>query len=235
MAETPQLTTTAPVVDDPFAKLRAKQRRFVEEFVIDHNATAAYQRAGYVATRVSAASNAYRLLRNAEIQAAIRQREEELTAELRLRQHEIHGVLRTVGLSSINDYTVDDQGNVTLANGVDPLAFRAIKSIKRRTKTITRNFATITTHEVELTLRDNLTAIRMAGQTQGMFTPKEEDPGAAKRQAEQDYYLTLIEIVQQRGIKSKEGAESFYHPPQPAIDVTPKGGGDKGTNGRGTA
>ena len=68
-----------------------------------------------------------------------------------------------------------------------------------------------------------------------MFTPKEDGQYAAKRQAEQNYYLTLIEIVQQRGIKSKEGAESFYPPPQPAIDVTQKDGGDKGNNGSGTA
>jgi len=67
-ADVPQ-TTDTPLVpdDDPYSRLHFKHRRFIEEYLIDHNATAAYQRAGYVANRISAASNAYRLLRNAEI------------------------------------------------------------------------------------------------------------------------------------------------------------------------
>ena len=48
-----------------------KQQRFVEEYLIDLNATAAYRRAGYVAKGNAAEVNAARLLRNAQVQAAI--------------------------------------------------------------------------------------------------------------------------------------------------------------------
>ena len=51
--------------------LNAKQQRFVDEYLIDLNATAAYKRAGYAARGASADTNAGRLLRNAEIQALI--------------------------------------------------------------------------------------------------------------------------------------------------------------------
>lgn len=61
--------------------LNAKQQRFVDEYLIDLNATAAYKRAGYVATGHSAEANANRLLSNAEvaqkIQDAIEKRSEE--------------------------------------------------------------------------------------------------------------------------------------------------------------
>lgn len=48
-----------------------KQQRFVEEYLIDLNATAAYRRAGYAAKGNAAEVNAARLLRNAQVQAAI--------------------------------------------------------------------------------------------------------------------------------------------------------------------
>ncbi|HFT8007812.1 TPA: terminase small subunit [Burkholderia cenocepacia] len=52
-------------------KLTAKQQRFVDEYLCDLNATAAYKRAGYAAQGNAAEVNAARLLRNAQVQAAI--------------------------------------------------------------------------------------------------------------------------------------------------------------------
>lgn len=52
-------------------KLNAKQLRFVEEYLVDFNATAAYVRAGYAARGHAAEVAASRLLRNAEVQKAI--------------------------------------------------------------------------------------------------------------------------------------------------------------------
>lgn len=51
--------------------LNPKQQRFVAEYVKDLNATAAYKRAGYAAKGNSAEVNAGRLLRNAQVAAAI--------------------------------------------------------------------------------------------------------------------------------------------------------------------
>lgn len=48
-----------------------KQQRFVEEYLVDLNASAAYARAGYVARGNSAEVNASRLLRNAQVASAV--------------------------------------------------------------------------------------------------------------------------------------------------------------------
>lgn len=51
--------------------LNDKQQRFVDEYLIDLNATAAYRRAGYTAKGNAAEVNAARLLRNAQVSASI--------------------------------------------------------------------------------------------------------------------------------------------------------------------
>lgn len=56
------------------AKLTAKQQRFVDEYLIDLNATAAYRRAGYAAKGNSAEVNAARMLRNAQVQSFLTER-----------------------------------------------------------------------------------------------------------------------------------------------------------------
>jgi phage terminase small subunit len=53
------------------ASLSDKQRAFVAEYLVDLNAAAAYQRAGYKATGGAARANASRLLTNANVAQAI--------------------------------------------------------------------------------------------------------------------------------------------------------------------
>jgi phage terminase small subunit len=73
------------------AGLTPKQERFIAEYLIDLNATAAYKRAGYVAKGNAAEVNASRLLRNAQVQEKIAHRSKavarkyELSAELVVR------------------------------------------------------------------------------------------------------------------------------------------------------
>lgn len=51
--------------------LTPKQEAFIAEYLIDLNATAAYKRAGYVAKGNAAEVNAARLLRHAQVSAAV--------------------------------------------------------------------------------------------------------------------------------------------------------------------
>lgn len=53
-------------------ELNAKQLRFVEEYLKDLNASAAYQRAGYKAEGKSAGSAGARLLADVRVQAAVK-------------------------------------------------------------------------------------------------------------------------------------------------------------------
>ncbi|MFM2057912.1 MAG: hypothetical protein RLY71_2297 [Pseudomonadota bacterium] len=59
--------------------LTPKQARFVEEYLVDLNATQAYIRAGYKARGNSAEVNAGRLLRNAQVAEAIQAGRRELS------------------------------------------------------------------------------------------------------------------------------------------------------------
>ena len=69
--------------------LGARQRRFVDEYAIDHNGAAAAMRAGY--SPRSARITASRLLTKANVRAAISERQTELADELRLSKD---GVIR---------------------------------------------------------------------------------------------------------------------------------------------
>ncbi|AOR77210.1 terminase small subunit [Novosphingobium resinovorum] len=67
-------------------KLQPKQERFVEEFLVDLNATAAYIRAGYRARGNSAEASASKLLRNPKVQAAIAAAREALSERTEITQ-----------------------------------------------------------------------------------------------------------------------------------------------------
>ena len=57
-------------------ELSEKQRRFVNEYLVDLNATKAALRAGYKMTEKAAATHGNRLLKNVEIQKAIQEAQE---------------------------------------------------------------------------------------------------------------------------------------------------------------
>jgi phage terminase small subunit len=61
--------------------LTDKQVKFINEYMIDMNATAAYGRAGYAAEGNSAEASASRLLRNVKIQQEINKRQQKLQEE----------------------------------------------------------------------------------------------------------------------------------------------------------
>ena len=53
--------------------LNPKQQRFIQEYLIDLNATAAYKRAGYEAKGKAAGAAASRLLSHGKVAAAVKQ------------------------------------------------------------------------------------------------------------------------------------------------------------------
>jgi phage terminase small subunit len=75
--------------------LSGRRQRFVEEYLIDGNATAAYRRAGYTASGESARRNASRLLTNADVQAALAEARAQLSSVLSLTREDVARGLRT--------------------------------------------------------------------------------------------------------------------------------------------
>src|SRR5437016_2123868 len=68
-------------------KLTFKQRRFVEEYLVDRNATQAYRRAGYTVKNDNvAAVRGNALVRNSKIWCAIRQAEDARSHRIEINQ-----------------------------------------------------------------------------------------------------------------------------------------------------
>jgi phage terminase small subunit len=68
--------------------LPAKVQRFIDEYLIDFNGSAAYKRAGYAATGNSAEVNARRLLRNAQVSLEIARRQAKSAEKLEISREE---------------------------------------------------------------------------------------------------------------------------------------------------
>ena len=89
-----------------------KQRRFVQEYLVDLNATAAAKRAGY--SEKTAYSMGQRLLKNVEIQAAIQKRRGELQDKLEITQERVIAELAKVAFANGTMYAKVTGGNVVL-------------------------------------------------------------------------------------------------------------------------
>lgn len=77
--------------------LTPQQSRFVDEYLIDLNATQAYHRAGYKAKGRAAENNASRLLGNAGVQQAIQERMNDRSERTRIdADFVLHGIAKNI-------------------------------------------------------------------------------------------------------------------------------------------
>lgn len=112
--------------------LTPKQRRFIQEYVVDWNATQAAVRAGY--SEASANREGSRLLSNVDIQRAVQRAMRALADRAEIRGEAVLRELAAVAFSQIDDYAADEQGRVRLRRGVQRSALRAVASVKVRKK-----------------------------------------------------------------------------------------------------
>jgi phage terminase small subunit len=114
-----------------FKALIPKHQRFVDEYIRDLNATQAYIRAGYKPD--SADTHGPALVGNRGVAAAIRERQDALTAEVGLTQRGLLTEVAAMAHSNVTHYVFDDVAGVLgLAPGAPPDAMRAVSSIKYR-------------------------------------------------------------------------------------------------------
>lgn len=79
------------------SKLKAQQSRFVDEYLIDLNATQAYHRAGYKAKGRAAENNASRMLGNAGVQQAIQERMNDRSERTKIdADFVLHGIVKNI-------------------------------------------------------------------------------------------------------------------------------------------
>lgn len=134
-----------------------KQERFVAEYLIDLNATQAATRAGYSAK--TAGQQGERLLRNAEIAAAIGQKRQAQMTAADLSAVRVLEELRRLSFSSLAD-CVDATGKLLPLHQLPEGVRAAIASVKLTKKNLTAGDGT-TEDVVEVKLWDKPRALEM--------------------------------------------------------------------------
>jgi phage terminase small subunit len=144
--------------------LTPRQQRFVQEYLIDLNATQAAIRAGY--SRKSADKIGCQLLGKTRVYAEIERLKSRRASRLQITTDKILAELAGIAFSSINDYSIDKRGTITLASEATvPDAVRAVKHC--RVKTLTKGKTTCQTADIEL--YDKLRALELCMKHLGMI------------------------------------------------------------------
>lgn len=156
--------------------LTDKQELFVLYYLQDPNATKAAKKAGY--SEDTAYSQGQRLLKNAEIKAAI----EERLSDVEVTTSRILIELSKIAYADMEDFGSVEEGGSFQAKSFDQLepgASRAIKKIKEKRKLLSSGEGegdnVILDSQYEFELHDKLKAIELLGKYLGMFDKKDSD------------------------------------------------------------
>ncbi len=185
--EVPLPDATALATQKPAQDRRA---RFVQEYLVDLNATQAAIRAGY--SPRTAGSQAHDLLKIPEIQAAIQVGMDERARRVGMTADDVLRELKVIGMSDVGDYQVGDPAApVKVRDGAAPEARRAVSSVKRRVRRIQRNDGPPEEIEdVELRLWNKPEALRLAGQHLKLFG----EPGEGGGAVEKVFFLPVVAV-----------------------------------------
>ena len=151
-------------------KLTARQNRFIEEFLIDLNATQAAIRAGYSAK--TAEVTASRLLRIVKVQAAIADAKANRSARTEITQDMVVKDLALVAFANIGDYMSWTNSDVVINNS-DSLTGDQLKAVAEVTKIAGRDGGST----VKFKLHDKLDALDKLAKHLGMFVQRQEIVG----------------------------------------------------------
>ena len=166
------------------SKLTPKQAKFVEEYLVDLNATAAARRAGYSEKRAS--EIAYQLLQKTTVQAAIAARREEL-AKNTVTPEQIIAEYQKIAFSDIKDFL--RFGTEKVQVGVEPdeegiprpvYEYRQVVEARPSSEvdgTLINEVSISDKGTFKFKLHDKLNALEKIAKHLGMFVDKVEHSG----------------------------------------------------------
>ncbi len=149
------------------ARLNAKQKRFVDEYLIDLNATQAAIRAGYKKTEYTD-TNANKLLENTRIREAIDKAMAERSKRTGINQDRVIQELARIAFVNPQNVINAENGSVRDDATEDDLA--CIQAVKVKTMSGDKGYS----EEREVRLNDKMKALELLGKHLGMFTDKVE-------------------------------------------------------------
>lgn len=153
------------------ARMTQKQKRFVEEYLIDLNATQAAIRAGY--SPQTAQEQGYQLLQKTSVQSAIGKAMAERSKRTGINQDRVISELAKIAFIKMTD-VVDANGRIKSGASSNDLA--CIESIKYKES----ESETGSSVEREVKVASKLKALELLGKHLGMFTDKVKIDGGTK-------------------------------------------------------
>lgn len=159
-------------------KLTAKQIRFVDEYLVDFNATQAAIKAGYKAktAHVIGAEN----LRKPKIAEEIARRQKDLQRRTEISQERVLRELARVAFADAADYVQVETRIINRGEVKVPIELVVHKETAELSADQRAAIASIKqgAHGVEVKLHDKIKALELLGRHIGMFTDKLEVKGA---------------------------------------------------------
>ena len=153
------------------SELTPRQERFVEEYLVDRNATAAAVRAGY--SKKSASQIASHLLVDVKVQENIRARGAAALAKIEVTEERTLQEVSAVGFSNIKDFLEWDKDRglvVKDSKDIPDVLASAIESIEDQTLTTTNKDGTrtYTRHKLKVKLYPKLPALQLISEYIGL-------------------------------------------------------------------
>ena len=138
-------------------KMTPKMQKFVDEYLVDLNATQAAIRAGY--SKKTAYSIGVSNLKKPEIQAAIQKRQKSAAEKLEITRERVLKELASIGFAKATDFLTIQGGRVLIKDSDDVAADKlaALASVKEGM------------YGVEVKLADKARALEMLGKYLGLF------------------------------------------------------------------
>ena len=159
--------------------LSPKQKRFVDEYLVDLNATQAAIRAGYKAT--TAYSMGQRLLKDVEIQAAIQKAMDNRSKRTEITQDMVVKELALIGFANMADFVKVDDSGMIQAYPLDALEEGKSRIIRKvREKRVIKSTAEgdqILDATYEFELCDKVRSLELLGKHLGLFVERHEHTG----------------------------------------------------------
>lgn len=160
---------------DPDGLLTPQQRLFVDALILDPTDRAAAAVAAG-APRSHAAQWGYATLRRPHVAEAVARGMNARADRTKITQDGVLHETFILATSRVDDYEIEDNGDVYVRDGVPDYRMKAISSIKKTTRTITRgrgeDAETEVIREVEVKLWPKPDALKLAGAHVGLFAKK---------------------------------------------------------------
>lgn len=159
--------------------LTLKQARFVDEYLVDLNATQAAIRSGY--SENTAEQQGSRLLSNAKVAAAVAERQADRVKRTEITQDRVLQELARIGFADIRDLFEWDVESATFIPSRDLTEDQAaaVSEIQAETTSTRERNGTTTDTTVKLKIKtyDKLGALDKLGKHLGMFVERVEHSG----------------------------------------------------------